>query len=66
VLGDLPRDGRHFYWTPHKYVLIVLEEVNELAFLFVVQADPDLDGLGRVFGVDLHGLSILGHIESTG
>jgi hypothetical protein len=36
VLSDLPRYTRYFYRTPHKYVLIVLEEVDELPFLFRV------------------------------
>jgi hypothetical protein len=36
VLGDLPGDARHFYRTPHKYVPVVLGEVDGLAFLFGV------------------------------
>jgi hypothetical protein len=42
-----------------------LKEVDKLAFLFGVQAGPDLDGLGRVFGVDLYRLSILGCFEGA-
>jgi hypothetical protein len=36
VLNDLLGDARHFYRTPHKYDLFVLEEVDELTFLFGV------------------------------
>jgi hypothetical protein len=66
VLNDLPRDARHLYWTPSKNVVVASEEVDELAFLFGVSADPDLDCLGRVLGVDLHGLGILGRLEGAG
>jgi hypothetical protein len=65
VLGELPGDSRHFSRTPHKYVLVVSKEVDKLAFLFGVQAGPDLDGLGRVFGVNLYGLSILSYFEGA-
>jgi hypothetical protein len=66
VLGNLSRDDRHLYQTPHKYVLVAPEEVDELAFIFRVQAGPDLNGFGSVFSVDLHGLGILGRFESVG
>jgi hypothetical protein len=66
VLGKIPGDARHFCRTSHKYALIAPEEIDELAFLFGVQASPDLDGLGEVFDVDLHGLSILNRFENTG
>jgi hypothetical protein len=66
VLNDLPRDARHLYWTPCKNVVVASEEVDELAFLFGVSADPDLDCLDRVLGVDLHGLGILGRLEGAG
>jgi hypothetical protein len=46
MLGDLPRDARHFYRSPHKNILVALEEVDNLTFLFEAQAGPDLDGLG--------------------
>jgi hypothetical protein len=65
MLGGVLGYAQHFYQTPHKYVLIALQEVDELAFLFGVQAGPDLDGLGRVFSINLHGLSILDHFKNT-
>jgi hypothetical protein len=36
VLGDIPRDPQHFCWAPSKQVLVALEEVDEIAFLFGV------------------------------
>jgi hypothetical protein len=48
VLGNLSGDDRHLYQTPHKYVLVAPEEVDELAFIFRVQAGPDLNGFGSV------------------
>jgi hypothetical protein len=36
VLGDLPGDAPHFCRTPYKYVLVALEEVDEITFLFGV------------------------------
>jgi hypothetical protein len=40
-------------------------EVDELALIFGVQADPDLNDFVIVFGVHLHGLGILDCFEST-
>jgi predicted nuclease of predicted toxin-antitoxin system len=34
VLGDLPGDIRHFCQSPRKNVIVVPEDVDELAFLF--------------------------------
>jgi hypothetical protein len=65
VLGDLPGDAPHLCQIARKYVLVVAEEVDELAFLFGVQADPNWNGFGRVFSVDLHGLGVLGRFESA-
>jgi hypothetical protein len=41
------------------------EEVDKLAFLFGAQVGPKLDGLGRVHGVDLHGLGVLSGLEGA-
>jgi hypothetical protein len=65
MLGDLPGDARHVCRTPCKYVLTAAEEVDKLAFLFEVHVSPRLDGLGRVFDIDLHDLSILDCFESA-
>jgi hypothetical protein len=65
MLSDLLGDPQYLCWTPCKYVLIASEEVDELAFLFGVQAGPNLNGFGKVFGVDLHSLGILEYCESA-
>jgi hypothetical protein len=51
VLNQLARDSRHVTWFPCEGVLIFPEEANEHAFLFGVQAVPDvshLRGIGQV------------------
>jgi hypothetical protein len=40
-------------------------EVDELAFLFRVQASPDLNYLRQILGVDLHDLGVLSGLEGT-
>jgi hypothetical protein len=54
VNGDLPGNAYHFYRYSHKNILVVPDE-----------ADPNLDGLGRVLNVDLDGLRILGGLEGA-
>jgi hypothetical protein len=44
----------------------MVEEVDELAFLFRVQSGPDLHSFGRISGIDLHNLGTLDGIESPG
>ena len=41
VLGDFPRYARHVRGTPHEYVSISTEKVDEHCFLFVVEARAD-------------------------
>jgi hypothetical protein len=65
VLDSLPGDAQHFCRTPCKYVLVTSKEVDELTFLFGIQAGLNLKSLVRVFGIDLHGLGILGHFEGA-
>ena len=65
VLGVLPRDTRHVLGGPCEDILILTEEVDELAFLFVVEAgtyDNVLAAAG-VFWVELHFLGLLGGLE---
>jgi hypothetical protein len=64
VLGDFLGDIWHFYRAPCKQVHIVLEEVDELTFLFRVQADPNLHRFGQVFGINGHSLGILICLEN--
>jgi hypothetical protein len=58
VLDDLLGDAQHFCQSPRKNVFVASEEVNNLVFLFGPQTSPDLDGLGRVLGIDPDGLGV--------
>ena len=65
VLGVLPRDTRHVLGGPCEDIPILTEEVDELAFLFAVEAgayDNVLAAAG-VFWVELHFLGLLGRLE---
>jgi hypothetical protein len=66
MLSDFPVKAWHFCRALRKYVLVASKEVGKLAFLFGVHTSPDLHSFGRFFGIDLHGLSILGCLENTG
>jgi hypothetical protein len=63
LLDDLLGDAWHFSRSPHKHILVVSEEVDELDFLFGAQFSPDLAGLGQVLSVNLDSLGILGSLE---
>jgi hypothetical protein len=65
VLDDFLRDAWHFYWAPRKHVLVASEEADELTFLFGVYIGLDLHSFGRVFGIDLNGLSVLVCLENA-
>ena len=68
VLGLLPRDTRHVLGGPCKDIPILTEEVDELAFLFAVEAgayDNVLAAAG-VFWVELHFLGLLAHDATVG
>jgi hypothetical protein len=65
VLGDFPGDVWHFCWAPCKHVLVVSKEADELTFLFGYQTGPDLHSFGQVLSINLHGLSVLVHLESA-
>jgi hypothetical protein len=65
MLGDFPGDTRNFCQAPCKHVPIVLEEVNELTFLFRIQVGPDLYGFGWVPSIDLHGHGVLVGLENA-
>jgi hypothetical protein len=66
VLDNLSGHTWHFCQTPLKYVLAASEEVDELTFLFGVYVGPNLNGLGGVCDIDLHGLGILSRFEGAG
>jgi hypothetical protein len=41
VLGQFSRDSRHIRRLPCEYVSVILQELDERAFLFVIQAGAD-------------------------
>jgi hypothetical protein len=41
VLGQFSRDSRHIRRLPSEYVSVILQKLDECAFLFVVQARAD-------------------------
>jgi hypothetical protein len=66
MLGDLPQDAWHVRGPPCKGIMVGTREVNERAFQFGRELGPDLDSLGRVVGVDLNCLGILGWAKGAG
>jgi hypothetical protein len=48
VLGQLSRDSRHVHRLPCEHVPIVLQELDERAFLFVVEAGTNDHGLAFI------------------
>jgi hypothetical protein len=71
VLGQFSRDSRHIRRLPCEYVSVILQELDERTFLFVIQAgiddgslaligEPEVDSLG-FFGWPHrgHGLSFI-------
>jgi hypothetical protein len=41
VLGQFSRDSRHIRRSPCEYVSVILQKLDERAFLFVIQAGTD-------------------------
>jgi hypothetical protein len=41
VLGQFSQDSRHIRMLPCEYVLVILQKLDERAFLFVIQAGAD-------------------------
>jgi hypothetical protein len=48
VLDQLSRDSRHIRRLPCEYVLVILQKLDERAFLFVIQARADDGGLAFI------------------
>jgi hypothetical protein len=63
MFNDFSGDTRNFYRAPCKHVSVALEEVDELAFLFRIQAGPVLHSFSWVPDVDLQGLGVLVRLE---
>ena len=67
VLGVLPRDTRHVLRGPCEDIPILTEEVDELAFLFAVEAGTYDNVLATawVLRVELNFLGLLGGLEGV-
>jgi hypothetical protein len=48
VIDQLSRDSRHIRRLPCEYVSVILQELDERAFLFVIQAGTDDGGLAFI------------------
>lgn len=65
VLGKLLRNTRHVLGGPSKDILILTEEVDELAFLFAVEVGPHKSVLLRVRWVQDDLLGFLSWLEGA-
>ena len=65
MLGDLQRYAQHVERFPCEDIMIGVQEVDELAFLFGRELGPDPHHLGWVSGVDPHRLSFLEWVEGS-
>jgi hypothetical protein len=63
VFGQLSRDSRHVRRLPCEHVPIVLQELDEHAFLFVVEARTDDHGLAFMRESEVDSFSFSGRIE---
>jgi hypothetical protein len=70
VLGQLSRDSRHVRRLPCEHVPIVLQELDERAFLFFIEAGTDDRGLAfikesKVDSFSFFSRSHRGHAEAS-
>ena len=63
MLGDILGYPRHVKRLPCEDIVIVVQEVDELAFLFGQELGPDLNCLGWVRGIDFHHLGFFKRAE---
>jgi hypothetical protein len=61
VLGQFSRDSRHIRKLPFEYVSVILQELDERAFLFVVQARADDGSLAFIGEPKVDSLCLLSH-----
>jgi hypothetical protein len=59
VLGQFSRDSQHVRRLPCEYVSVVLQELDERAFLFVVEARADDCGLVLIGEFEVDSFSFL-------
>jgi hypothetical protein len=60
VLGQFSRDSRHIRRLPCKHVPIVLQELDERAFLFVVESRADDCDLALIGEPEVDSFGLLG------
>jgi hypothetical protein len=48
VLGQFSRNSRHICRLPCEYVLVILQEPDERAFLFIIKAETDDGSLALI------------------
>lgn len=65
MLDDFSLDSRLVHGFPSEDVAVILEEVDEHAFLFVRECFSDANTLGCIDGVDLDMLRVHGGLECT-
>jgi hypothetical protein len=59
VLGQFSRDSRHIRRLPYEYVSVILQKLDERAFLFVIQAGADDGSLAFVSEPEVDSLCFL-------
>ena len=59
VLGQFSQDSRHIRRLPCEYVSIILQKLDERAFLFVVQAGADDGSLAFISEPEVDSLCLL-------
>jgi hypothetical protein len=59
VLSQLSRDSRHIRRLPCKYVSVILQKLDERAFLFVIQAGADDGSLAFISKPEVDSLCFL-------
>jgi hypothetical protein len=59
VLGQFSRDSRHIRRLPCEYVLVILQKLDERAFLFVIQDGADDGSLAFVNEPEVDSLRFL-------
>jgi hypothetical protein len=69
VLGQLSPDSRHIRRLPCEYVSVILQKLDEHAFLFVIQAGADDGGLTFISEPEVDSLGLFsrphrGHVLS--
>ena len=65
MLDNLLGYPRHVRRLPCEDIVVVAQEVDELAFLFGQELGPDSHHLGQVGGVDPHHIGFLRWVEGT-